>query len=246
MTTSEASETHSGAVSFLEEVRHAWKPGWEAAKTNFKPSLVLLAGIAMLVFSYYRFPDFARILDRIAAVNTAHPLIFGYLVGSLCGGVIAPALTWIFTPPSKRQSHRLSHHLFNLIYWGATAFIVGRFYALQAVWFGEGTDFKTLLIKTLVDQFGYSMCFINFVNVFFLTWRDEEFDWQRFRACMNRSMITKRLIPAVICNWCFWFPCLFFLYALPSTLQLPVGLLINVFWVLLINFVAGHAKKTAA
>ncbi|MDK3160292.1 hypothetical protein QPK87_27580 [Kamptonema cortianum] len=118
--------------------------------------------------------------------------------------------------------------------------IVDCFYMAQTEVFGPARDWQTLLSKALADQFVFTMLFINNINCLAVSWRDSGFNRTRFFGELRDHYIKKRIAPAFVSNFSFWFPMVLIIYCMPYPLQMPTGALANTFWVLILNFVVNR------
>jgi hypothetical protein len=121
--------------------------------------------------------------------------------------------------------------------WGAVGVLVDAFYRVQAVVFGTGTDLSTILLKMLVDQFLFSPLLCGPLTIGLLAWRDVGFRPSAVAGFFRVEFYLDRFFPTQVAGWCVWIPAVCVVYAMPPLLQLPVAVLIQVFWVLVLTFV---------
>ncbi|MCK9589091.1 MAG: hypothetical protein M0Q93_06965, partial [Terrimicrobiaceae bacterium] len=117
--------------------------------------------------------------------------------------------------------------------WGSIGMLVDQFYRLQSIWFGNGHDWPTLLSKVLVDQFLFSPFLSAPVVVGWFLLRDEGFRRSAWAKIFCADFIFEKVFPVAVASWCVWIPGVILVYSMPPLLQVPVAVLIQVFWVLI-------------
>ncbi|ELR22370.1 uncharacterized protein ACA1_253670 [Acanthamoeba castellanii str. Neff] len=117
------------------------------------------------------------------------------------------------------------------------------FYRMQAYIFGEGTDFWTIFIKVVVDQFVWNPIYAAPSNTLGFMWKDCDFSVKRLAAELDWDFIFYR-VPSVLCStWLVWVPAVSLIYSLPSTLQIPLFNLVLCFFILILSFVSKSASS---
>lgn len=111
-------------------------------------------------------------------------------------------------------------------------------YRVQGRLFGHGNDAGTLAIKMAVDQFLYSPFWAVPTFVIVLRWADYGCSWERTRASLDRTFLTRTLPAICITNWIIWIPAVLLIYSLPPALQFPLFSVIMCFFVLLVTLMA--------
>ncbi|GEM_PF-234410 len=224
----------------LNTIKKAVRPVLRSLRHNIAPMLVIQMAMASLVLAFYFIPAVRMKLEAFAVFKQNTGVIFSFFSTGILSGIVADLLQRTLTHAPALPGARWKYVTFNFLYWGIIGMVVDTFYMGLAVWIGEDVTFRTLLIKTLIDQLGYSTFFANPLNCTMLSWRDTGFSGSKLKRIMADRYFEKKLIPTTIANWAFWFPVLFVLYALPTSLQLPFGNLAAVFYTILINNVVGH------
>jgi hypothetical protein len=117
------------------------------------------------------------------------------------------------------------------------------FYTLQNGWFGTGNDLRTLVIKVLVDQFIYSPFFSNPIVTAYFAVRGAGFTRAALASVFTLRFLADRVLPTQIAGWCVWIPAVSCVYFMPPALQLPVAILVNSFWVLILTTISERTGR---
>ena len=98
----------------------------------------------------------------------------------------------------------------------------------------------------LVDQFVYTVFWSVPFQGILARWHALEFSWPRLRREMNHGFIRERLLPVLVTNWMLWLPGVSFVYAMPQNLQMPLSIIGNAIWSLLLTATAdvSHRQTT--
>ncbi|MDX2227742.1 MAG: hypothetical protein SFY92_11715 [Verrucomicrobiae bacterium] len=228
---------HPGSPTLFDRLI---RPGWEGAKANLLPGLIIQGLILLLLIAYFTSPAVADFLARLSTLRNGYGFVSSFVIGAVGVGLFSEFLKWATTNRSRWQTHSWKYYAFNFLYWGLSSVWVDLFYHVQHHVFGTSLDWRILLLKALADQFLFTMLFANNINCLATTWRDSGFDRARFVAVIRDSYVLKRIAPAFVSNFFFWFPTVLIIYAMPLPLQMPIGALAGIFWVLLLNFVVGR------
>ena len=203
-----------------ETLRHAVKGGWEAARANLIPGLVLQAFALGLLLCYYFQPAAHAALDQLAALKAR--LGFPYSIAStaLFGGLI-PSAYMVLSPRTRAHTPR-SHVAFYILYWAYKGFEVDCFYALQAHLFGSSVTFSVIFKKVLVDQFVYNIFWSAPLGITAYYWKDHSFSWKSLRRLRFWNFQARNLPTALMGTWGVWIPAVAIIYSLPTALQVPL------------------------
>ena len=202
--------------------------GLESARANVVPMLILQALAVGLVAAYYLS---AGLRDALAAVAEWH-CRWGWWSAFLSQGFFCGLLPGLFL--CSFRSIRPPRPLLTIlaqILWGGTFGIgVCKVFKLLAGWFGDDASFSTLLVKTAVDQFVWTVLVVAPANAVFFFWVGRDFSWSRVRREWPERFGTKVYLPNLIANWCVWIPVIFCVFAFPLPLQIDVCGLACSFW----------------
>ena len=155
------------------------------------------------------------------------------------------------TPLSGRVLHgskgkgRFKAFLFALGFWGTMGLILPKFYAFQGFLYGNGTDVRTLALKIVTDQFGYTAFFASPAVAISHLWKDRGYRWSAIAPLLGKGWFRRLVVPNLVMNWTIWFPSLCVIYSLPPALQAHVAGLIGGFWALMSLQIAAHTKPGA-
>lgn len=228
--TTDPTADHTQAKT-LDALKVAWTKGKKAAWENRWPGFWLwIFGVA-LIAGYYLVPQFRIVLESLGELKSRFGLLFSIFSTAIFGGllpVVFPVL--IGKSPSKHGVWALL--ISNVAFWALKGIEIDLFYQFQAWMFGDNNDFRTIVTKVFVDQAFYAP-FIGLFNcVLFYVWRDNGYSFGKTKQSLGKNWYMRRVVPALISNWCVWLPSVILIYQLPLGLQLPVQNLILCFWVL--------------
>jgi len=208
------------------------KIGWGAAKANVVPMFVLWSFALILVLSYYFIPTVSACLGTVRtwqetlgwkSVVASRILFNGLVPGVFLLGVKA-------IRPRRPFATIFAQTVFGCVF----GLFCDAFFRLQSVWFGSGTEISTLVLKTVVDQFVWTVLVISPANAVFFFWVAREFSLNRVRQEWPRhGVIAELVLPNLIPNWFVGIPAIFATYAFPLDLQIHVNGLVSAFWMLL-------------
>ena len=116
--------------------------------------------------------------------------------------------------------------------------IVYEFYYFQSVWFGNGAVWSIILPKLIVDQLGYTPFISVPSQTILIRWYHAGYSFSRLRPELNRDLVTERMLPVLVTNWMFWIPGVTFIYSMPQDLQMPLAVLANAIWSILLSAAA--------
>lgn len=205
--------------------------------------VALLAAMAVLVVVYYTWPPGAAILSWYAAWQHAGGVVRAGLAGGFAGGVLSE-LSLVFLRDRGRFSVT---HFENMAFRFAVFFLSGMivtvFYDYQAAWFGEGTSWRILLPKVLVDQFIFSVFFSTPYQTTTFRWQALRYSVPRLWSELNSAFVIERMLPVLVTNWMFWIPGVTLVYSMPLLLQMPMSIFATAMWSLLL---AGLATPAGA
>ena len=209
-----------------------------AARENLFPGLLLQALMLIFLALYLWNEPTKRILADVAQIKSQWGYVFAFFSYLVAGALLPELLRIAFFQRGRATGKNLWNFLTAAPFWGGTGILVDAFYHLQTAWFGPGDDLRTVLTKMAVDQFIFSPFVADPLIVFYLHWRDERYRWRAFVEMFRKDFLLENLFPLVVAGWCIWIPGVSLVYFMPPLLQLPVAVLIQVFWVLIITTVS--------
>src|SRR5690242_16406566 len=146
--------------------------GWEAARANAKPALIIQALMLALAIAYYTSPSTAAALGRLAEYKRAHGLPF-VIIASVAGGAVIPEIFLIlFFQRGRPNFGNLRNLAFTIPVWGFDGSLVDLLYRAEAHWLGDVATVPVVLAKICVDQFGYNVFFAAPFGVLTYEWKN--------------------------------------------------------------------------
>jgi len=216
----------------------AFRHAAAAARENFRPGLLLWA--CMLVFlGLYLWNEPTRLaLEHVAEIKQRWGYAFAFVSYVIAAALMPELLRVFFFQRGRARWRNVTNFLGAAPMWGVVGLTVDLLYRSQAEWFGTGSDLGTIACKLAVDQFLYSPFFSVPVAVGWLHWRDENFRPAVLRKILTPDFYLDRVFPVTVAGWCVWIPGVSLVYFMPSALQLPTAVTIQVFWVLILTTLA--------
>ncbi len=194
----------------------------------------------MLVFlALYLWHDGTRqMLVSVSDLKREAGYAFAFVSYVIAAAVLPELMRVVFFQRGRIHRINLSNVATAAPFWGLIGMSVDLLYRLQVVWFGPGNDLVTIVLKVFVDQFLYSPFISAPLIVGFYAWRDAGFRREVLGEMLNADFVATRIFPVVVAGWCVWIPGVSLVYFMPSLLQLPVAVLIQVFWILILTTVS--------
>ena len=227
----------------MNALRKSLRLAGAAAKANLLPGLMLQCLMLAFFSLYVAHEGTKHFLGEVAKVRQEAGYGFSFLSYAVAGAVLPELLRIVFFQSGKPTRTNLWLLLTATPLWGCMGMLVDLLYRLQAAWFGNGHDWLTLLCKTLVDQFLFSPLLSAPLIVGWFLLRDEGFRPPAFRMIFCAEFIFEKVFPVAVASWCVWIPGVLLVYSMPPLLQIPVAVLIQVFWVLLFTTMEDSLRK---
>lgn len=206
---------------------------FSALKKNLLPGLVLqLFAISILVI-YFFVPASRPVFTLFGELKQTYGFGYSFIATALFGGLIPFLYLWLSKGLAAGR-HVLSLLIFYVIFWGLKGMEVDFFYRLQAEWFGNGNDLKTIATKMAVDQFLYSALWAAPSITIVYLWMESDWSFAECKRAMNREFFCVKIPTVILSNWLVWIPAVSVVYAMPAELQIPLFNLVLCFWVLLL------------
>nr|WP_297347069.1 hypothetical protein [uncultured Glaciecola sp.] len=204
----------------------------QAIKVNFLPGVVLQVFALSIVLLYFFYAPAQPTFDFIGALKLKYSTSFAIISTAIFGGLLPFVILFL---KKRVTTHVISHLLFNILLWAFMGWLIDSFYQLQAFIFGEGVDLTTIVKKTLLDQFVFSVFITSpFITAMYV-WRESNFNGQKTRNELRVSFFKEKLPATIFSTWIVWLPAVTLIYSMPLTLQLPLFNLVLCFFVLLIS-----------
>ena len=210
--------------------RNSFWIGWESAKANAVPMVVLWMASVALVFGYYFVPGVAAMLAPLKSWQDA----WGWKAAFGNGFVFCGLLPGFFllTVRALKVERPFPVMVTQSLWSGIGGVIGGWMYALNAAWLGEGLDFPTLAAKTAICQFLWTPVVFNPLGATVYAWIGGNFSLKAWRGRSPIDLWLTVALPNLLVNWAIWIPCTFIVSMFPTPLQIQLSGLINCFFAL--------------
>lgn len=201
--------------------------GFESARANLVPMVVLWSLAAATVLSYYSIPYVAEALELVRVWQKRSGKFAAFAnCAFFCGAL--PYIAYLCKGRSGPMRPFLTAALQSL-FAGVCGVACNSFFHLQSSWFGCGHDVQTLIIKTVVDQFVWTVLVMVPATSFFYVlvgiWVEGSRTTTSFREYLQSDYF-----PNLIMGWCIWIPVIFIVYVFPQALQIQVLGFISAAW----------------
>jgi hypothetical protein len=218
--------------------------GLRAARANLVPALVIQAAVVSVVLAYYGWEPARAWLARLADFKREGGYLFSLVAGVLAGGLLPELLTVAVFQKWKVRRENWGSLAFGACFWGVMGMMVDALYRAQALVFGPGVDFATVLKKTVVDQFLFTPFVSIPLTVVIFEWRHAGYSLGGVSRALGRGFYLRKVLPAVISGVGFWLPVVVLVYCLPLPLQFPLFTLALTLWVMIFTWIS-RAHKAA-
>lgn len=224
----------------MKESRTPLMIGWEAAKANAVPALIIQTIMLALLIAFYVSPAAAAALEKLAQFKREHGLTF-VIVASITAGAFIPELFLIlFFQRGRPHRGNLRNLLFTIPVWGFDGSLVDLLYRSEAAWFGDVVTVPVVFAKICVDQFGYNPFFAAPFGVLTYEWKNRGLSMRPVRDLFTWKHYRDKIIPTLVATWAVWIPLMAIIYSLPLALQFPLFGLALSFWVLLLTYMTNR------
>jgi hypothetical protein len=214
--------------------------GWEAAKANALPALVIQLLMFGLLVGYYASPRVGGSLQRLAEFKQTHGFGFVLLASIAAGAIIPEIFLILFFQRGRIRRGNLRNLLFTIPVWGFDGSLVDLMYRGQAHWFGDVATVPVIAAKICVDQFGYNPFFAAPFGVLTYEWKNTGISMRPVRDLFTWPHYRDKIVPTLLATWAVWIPLMAIIYSLPLVLQFPLFALALSFWVLLLTYMTNR------
>ena len=199
--------------------------------------VTLWAVAAATVAVYYLIPGVAEALEPIGAWQEREGWIAAFANCAFFCGVL-PYVVYLCKGRSGPR-HPLLTAIFQSLFVGTCGVACNWFFGLQTSWFGDRHDVRTLLLKTAVDQFVWTVLVMAPATSVFYAFMGRWIERSR-TAFSFRVYLQSDYLPNLITGWCIWIPVIFAVYAFPLVLQIQVLGFISASWVIVCREIGAH------
>jgi hypothetical protein len=214
--------------------------GWEAARANAKPALVIQALMLALAIAFYANSAMAKALGDLAEYKHAHGLIFVIVASVIAGAVIPEIFLILFFQRGRPQRVNLRNLAFTIPVWGFDGSLVDLLYRSEAHLLGDVATLPVVAGKILIDQFGYNVFFAAPFGVLTYEWKNGGISLGPMRDLFTWRHYRDKILPTLVATWAVWIPLMAIIYSLPLALQFPLFALALSFWVLLLTYMTNR------
>ncbi|HZS16988.1 MAG TPA: hypothetical protein VFA51_03560 [Candidatus Udaeobacter sp.] len=214
--------------------------GWEAARANALPALVIQALMLALLVGFYTSHRVFAILSRLAELKQTHGILFVVIASVTAGALIPELFLILFFQQGRPNRRNLRNLFFTIPVWGLDGALVDLLYRTQAGWFGDVATAPVVVAKICVDQFGYNPFFAAPFGVLTYEWKNSGISLQPVRDLFTWRHYRDKIIPTLLATWAVWIPLMAIIYSLPLALQFPLFGLALTFWVLLLTYMTNR------
>ncbi len=231
--------------------RTPWALGWEAARANLVPALVIQALMLALLAGYYWSPAVAGMLNEMAAYKLRHGFIFVILAAIAAGAIVPELFLILFFQRGRATRRNLRNLRFTVPIWAFDGWLVDLLYRSEAAWLGNVVTVPVVLGKICIDQFGYNPFFAAPFGVLTYEWKNTGFSLESLGRGFTWGHYRDKVVPTLLATWAVWIPLMAIIYSLPLALQFPLFSLALTFWVLLLTYMTNsfalkHAQAAHA
>jgi hypothetical protein len=214
--------------------------GWEAAKANAKPALIIQALMLALAIAYYTNATASDALGNFAEFKRAHGLTFVLIASVIAGALIPELFLILFFQRGRPRLENLRNLAFTIPVWGFDGSLVDLLYRTEARWLGDVATVPVVLGKILIDQFGYNVFFAAPFGVLTYEWKNNGISLRPVRDLFTWRHYRDKILPTLVATWAVWIPLMAIIYSLPLALQFPLFGLALSFWVLLLTYMTNR------
>jgi hypothetical protein len=213
------------------------RAGLRAAKQSLKPAFFVWGVMACIAILYFAVPATQSFFIALDSLQTRLGLLFPFLGMGLSVGLLAEGVKVLMSEEKRWTRANSLNAVFNLLVFGFLGVLQSYFYTLQTTLFGNGSSWRVLIPKVLVDQFVWTVFLANPYQTILYLWKNMGFSFQRVISQMSpiKRFWGTQILPVLITNWAFWIPMVSIIYCFPSELQLPLAILAVTIWVLLLS-----------
>ena len=214
--------------------------GWEAARANAKPALIIQTIMLALALAYSTSGATAYALARLGEFKQARGLVFVIAASVIAGAVLPEIFLILFFQRGRPQRMNLRNLAFTIPVWAFDGSLVDLMYRAEAHWLGDVATAPVVLGKILIDQFGYNVFFAAPFGVLTYEWKNSGISLQPLRDLFTWRHYRDKIFPTLLATWAVWIPLMAIIYSLPLALQFPLFGLALSFWVLLLTYMTNR------
>jgi hypothetical protein len=205
--------------------------------------LGLEAAMAITVAIYYLWPAGAAVISAFGSWLHAWGVIGTAVATMVAGGMLSEASLVYIQNHGRWSREHIDRMLFNSVMFFISGVMVYEFYHMQARIFGDSANWRVVLPKVLLDQFGFTAFWSTPYQALMTRWQTLHFSGSKLRRELGWGFVLERMLPILLTNWIYWFPCVALIYSLPLMLQPSLFLFATAAWGLLMPAVARQERE---
>jgi hypothetical protein len=214
--------------------------GWDAARANAAPALLIQAAMLGLLIAFYASPAVAHALNRLAELKRALGWPFVLLASITAGALVPEIFLILFFQNGKPDLQNLRNLCFTIPIWGFDGTLVDLLYRGEAALLGDVVTLPVVAAKICIDQFGYNVFFAAPFGVLAYEWKNNGISTRPVRDLFTWQHYRGKIVPTLVATWAVWIPLMAIIYSLPLALQFPLFGLALSFWVLLLTYMTNR------
>ncbi|HEY1792147.1 MAG TPA: hypothetical protein VGG34_04455 [Opitutaceae bacterium] len=225
------------------ELGAPWRSGIQGARANLVPGIILQLAALALVLGFYNLPAIHGALFRLMAVRKTYGYALSVVTTALFGGFIPFLVLHFASRGIPDAAYSWAQGLGLTSFWAYKGFEIDFWYHLQALFFGNGHDPHTIVIKVFMDQLVYCPVLAVPMTTAVYELVDSHGNWRAVGADIRAPhWYLRKVLPILISNLGVWVPAVAVIYCLPTPLQLPLNNIVMCFYTLVVI----HQTKSAA
>ena len=224
----------------MQKARSPLILGWEAARANAVPALIIQAIMLALLIAFYTSRSVSTILSQLAEFKRAHGLAFVIIASVAAGALIPELFLIIFFQRGRPKGRNLRNLLFTMPVWGFDGALVDLLYRGEAALLGDMVSVPVVFGKICIDQLGYNVFFAAPFGVLTYEWKNNGVSLRPVRELFTWRHYRDKILPTLLATWAVWVPLMAIIYSLPLALQFPLFGLALSFWVLLLTYMTNR------
>ena len=214
--------------------------GWEAARANAVPALIIQTIMLVLLVAFYTNPIVAGALWQLAEFKRAHGATFVILTAIAVGALIPELFLIVLFQRGRPNRRNLRNLLFTIPVWGFDGWLVDLLYRGEAALLGDVASAPVVLAKICIDQFGYNVLFAAPFGVLTYEWKNNGISLRPVKELFTWRHYRDKIFPTLLATWAVWIPLMAIIYSLPLALQFPLFGSALSFWVLLLTYMTNR------
>jgi len=222
------------------DFKQAVRRGAASIRANFVPMVVLWVLASAVAVAYYWLPGAGRVFGPLFEWQQANGKLAAYINRAIFCGLM-PGV-FLALVPSLRPPRVWLVVLVQVAWNGLAGIGCDFMYNCHALWFGTGTDFLTLLIKTLMSQFVWTTFLFAPTGAVVYFWMGCDFSLRRMRTEWPKSFVGDMILPMLISNWTVWIPVQLIVHMFPTPLQIQLSGFAGAFWCLVLLELGRRAR----